>query len=212
MQPRRKTQPPLASRRIRKPEVRMPAERDRHRPAAERHDRGVDAELRISHRSPRLDAMRERELGRVDVDRRAQLAPCRRGSRAGRPTSPAPTSSPWIGKPVVVDAEATPGEVDVHARGAVPPPREPVGPRCEQRQARCPAGPQRVEPAGEREVLRAAAPQRHAGHTEPRYEDGRHRSRGQLDRGLTPEAAFSRTDTRRHRVSPSRSRPRRDDR
>ena len=116
---RGKTQPPGAPRTVGQSEVRMPAERDRHAPAPGRDDRGVDAEHRLPDDRGDLDAMRERERGRVDVDRRAEprgVAP--RREPVDRPPGRA-DQEPVDRQPVVVDREVHSVEGDRHSRGAV---------------------------------------------------------------------------------------------
>ena len=77
-----------------------------------------------------------------------------------------PTSSPWIGSPLASVPSGRPVEVDVDAGGPVAAGRQPVRPRGEQREAERGARPQRRQPAGQRQVLAAAAAQRDPGHPE----------------------------------------------
>ena len=128
------------------PEVRVPAERDRHAPSPGRDDGRLDVELAVPGGDRDLDPVRERERRRVDVDRRAEtggaaagVGAVDRASRARRRASRG-SAGRWrrsrAGDPA--RSTATP-------RGTVAARRQPVRPRGEQRKAAGAARPQVVD-------------------------------------------------------------------
>ena len=116
--------------------------------------------------------MRERERRGVDVDGGAQP----RGVAAGAATLDAPTGfsdeQTVDREAVVVGGEAETAQVHIHAAGPILPRREPVGPRCEEREAERGSRAQRRQPTGESEMLGTAVLQRHARHAEVGQERG----------------------------------------
>jgi hypothetical protein len=83
---------------------------------------------------------------------------------------------------VVVGGEAETAQVHIHAAGPILPRREPVGPRCEEREAERGSGAQRRQPTGQSEMLGTAALQRHARHAEVGQERGDEISGGERER------------------------------
>ena len=107
---RRESQPPAPTRSAREPEVRVPAERDRHAAAPGGDDRRVDAQRGLPDGRGDLDAVWERERGRIHRDGRSESC----GVAAGREPVDLPAAAPdeesVDREPVVVDGEVEPVE------------------------------------------------------------------------------------------------------
>ena len=186
----RQSQLPLAPGRARQPQVGVPSERHRDRSATGRDDRRVERELVLAGDDGDLDAVRERERRRVDVDRGAEARPAATGRASAEPPSRPAHEQAVDREAVAVGAEREAGQVDVDAGGPVAARRQPVRPRREQREAERGAGPQRRQAAGQRQVLSTPAAQRDAGHPEVGEERGRELAGGDAHRRLTPEPAL----------------------
>jgi hypothetical protein len=117
------------------------------------HDGGVDHQPVVVGGDGDIDAVRERERGRVDVDRRGDARHPSLRRRSGDPPSRVADQEAVDREPGVVGAQRQPAQVDGDAGGAVPPRAEPIRPRREQGQAGGVAGAQGVEAARQREVL-----------------------------------------------------------